>query len=237
MSATRHSRRVLNQFDAVLFDAGGVLVMPDPEVIGKVLNFFDLNSSEEACHRLHFVRMRLGDEHSAEGWDVVDRHLARHLGLHGADAARAARLLSSTFGSHRSVAVPEAVGVLHTLHVSGTMLGVVSNSDGTLATRLAEDAVCSVDGKSGTPVAFVFDSAVVGFAKPEPGIFRLAVERLAHLGVAPQRCLYVGDTVSNDVVPAARAGLIPVHLDPYRLCDGADHVHVTSLPELLTGWS
>ena len=211
--------------------------MPDSEVIGKVLKSFDLNSSEEACHRLHFERMHFGDELSAEGWDVIDRHLARHLGLDGQDADRAARLLSSTFGSHRSVAVPEAVGVLHTLHVSGMMLGVVSNSDGTLATRLAEDAVCSVDGKSGTPVGFVLDSSVVGFTKPEAGIFRLAVEYLAHRGVAPQRCLYVGDTVANDVVPAAQAGLIPVHLDPYRLCDGRDHGHVTSLPELLTGWT
>ena len=211
--------------------------MPDAAVIGKVLHSFNLNSSEEACHRLHFLRMHLGDEPSAEGWDVVDHRLARHLGLGGADADRAARLLSSTFGSHRSVAVPEAVGVLHDLHVSGTTLGVVSNSDGTLARRLAEDAVCSVDGRSGTPVAFVLDSAVVGLAKPEPGIFRLAVECLAHLGVSPQRCLYVGDTVSNDVVPAARAGLIAVHLDPYRLCDGRDHGHVTTLPELLTGWT
>ena len=211
--------------------------MPDPEVIGRVLDSFDLNSSEEACHHLHFLRMRLGDELSAEGWDVVDHHLARHLGLDGADADRAASLLSSTFGSHRSVAVPEAVDVLHALHVSGTTLGVISNSDGTLARRLAEDAVCSVDGSCGTPVAFVLDSAIVGFAKPEPGIFRLAVECLGHLGVAPQHCLYVGDTVSKDVVPAARAGLIPVHLDPYRLCDGRDHGHVTSLAELLTGWA
>lgn len=228
---------MLNEFDAVLFDAGGVLVMPDPEVIGKVLDSLDLNSSEEACHRLHFERMSLRDEFSTDCWDLVDRHLARHLGLVGEDADRSVRLFSSTFGSHRSVAVPEAVGVLHTLHVSGMMLGVVSNSDGTLAARLAEDAVCSVDGKFGTPVEFVLDSSVVGLAKPETGIFRLAVEYLSDLGVAPQRCLYVGDTVANDVVPAAETGLTPVHLDPYRLCDGPDHGHVTSLPELLTGWT
>ena len=233
-SAPWHSERVLTDVDAVLFDAGGVLVMPDPEVIGRMLDSLHLDSSARACHRLHFERMHLADELSAEGWSEVDHHLARHVGLDGEHAGRAARLFSSTFGKHRSVAVPEAVRVLGTLHVSGKALGVVSNSDGTLAARLAEDAVCSEDGSCGTPVAFVLDSAVVGFAKPAPGIFGLAVERLERLGVDPRRCLFVGDTLSNDVVPAAHARLIPVHLDPYRLCDLHDHSHITSLPELLT---
>lgn len=210
--------------------------MPDPQVIGEILDSFDLNGSEEACHRLHFERMRLRGEFPGDGWDVVDRLVARHLGLEGDDAEQAAQLFSSTFGSHRSVAVREAADILRVLHASGAILGVVSNSDGTLAARLAQDGVCSEDGGRGTPVAFVLDSAVVGIAKPDPGIFRLAVDCLGRLGIAPQRCLYVGDTVSNDVIPAARAGFIAVHLDPHRLCDGRDHGHVSSLPELLTRW-
>ncbi|WP_416972610.1 HAD family hydrolase [Streptomyces sp. 4F14] len=53
----------------------------------------------------------------------------------------------------------------------------------------------------------VVSSARVGLAKPDPRIYRLAAE-LA--GVAPERCLFVDDTLEN--VEAAQAlGMLPVH--------------------------
>ncbi len=46
-------------------------------------------------------------------------------------------------------------------------------------------------------------------AKPDPRFFALLVRRA---GVPPERIAYVGDRVDNDVLPAAAAGLRPVHL-------------------------
>ena len=224
---------MIEEVDGVLLDAGGVLVTPDPSAIGELLRGFGLDGSEGACHRLHFERVHLADQLPAEAWEVVDHHLARKLGLAGEVAQRAARLFSSTFATHRSVPAAEAAEVMSELHGAARTLGVVSNSDGTLAARLAQDGLCSDDGSRGSPVAFVIDSAVVGVAKPSSHIFRLAVERLAAVGVDPARCLFVGDTVANDVVPAGRAGLIPVHLDPYGLCQQRDHRHISSLRDLL----
>lgn len=47
-------------------------------------------------------------------------------------------------------------------------------------------------------------SGAVGFAKPDPRIFRIACERA---GTTPERCVYVGDSYDLDVVGAASAGM------------------------------
>jgi putative hydrolase of the HAD superfamily len=77
----------------------------------------------------------------------------------------------------------------------------------------------------------VIDSHLVGIEKPDPRIFKLALDAI---DVAPERSLYVGDTVRFDVKGALAAGLRPVHVDPYDLCDGP-HSHIGSLAEL-TDW-
>ena len=81
----------------------------------------------------------------------------------------------------------------------------------------------------------MIDSTLVGVAKPSVRIFQLAVERLEAVGLARHRCVFIGDTVFNDVLPAARAGFIPVHLNPYGLCRVRDHRHISSLWDLVPG--
>ena len=41
------------RFDAVLFDAGGVLVLPDPTVLGPLLAYFGGDPSIDAHRRAH----------------------------------------------------------------------------------------------------------------------------------------------------------------------------------------
>lgn len=60
-----------------------------------------------------------------------------------------------------------------------------------------------------------------GAAKPAPGIYLEACERL---GVAPQHVLHVGDDVELDVVGAARAGLRTCWID--RRDEAWPHAHV-----------
>ena len=126
----------------------------------------------------------------------------------------------------------------------GLPMGVVSNSDGSVEGDLRRIGVCHVpDGPGpppggtagppagGVPVGVVLDSAVVGVAKPDPEIFRLALDALdvpAGGGV-----LHVGDSLRYDVAGALTAGLRPVHMDPYGFCPAPDgHRHVRSLAEL-----
>jgi FMN phosphatase YigB (HAD superfamily) len=85
-------------------------------------------------------------------------------------------------------------------------LGVVSNFDYT------PTALTILDGAG---VRGYFDAVVVsdavGWRKPAPTIFRVALERL---GVAPHEALFVGDRPEIDVAGAQRVGLSVAWLNP-----------------------
>lgn len=59
-----------------------------------------------------------------------------------------------------------------------------------------------------TPFSTLFDAALlscdVGMNKPEPGIYRLACERL---GVEPNGCLFIGDGGSGELTGATSVGM------------------------------
>jgi putative hydrolase of the HAD superfamily len=101
-------------------------------------------------------------------------------------------------------------------------LVVVSNSDGTV-----EDGLASLGLRE--LVHGVVDSAVVGAEKPDPAIFRYALD-LA--GTEPDRTLHVGDLFSVDVLGARAAGLHAVLLDPYGDWDDVDCPRAPDLQSL-----
>ena len=90
------------------------------------------------------------------------------------------------------------------LRAAGLRLGVVSNSDGRV-----EQALDAAGLRDYFDV--VVDSALVGVEKPDPAIFRAALDAL---GVAPEEALYVGDLYEVDVVGARAAGIEAVLLTP-----------------------
>ncbi|MBA3521405.1 MAG: HAD family hydrolase [Gemmatimonadales bacterium] len=93
---------------------------------------------------------------------------------------------------------------LDRLRQAGLRLGIISNSDGRVAAALEA---------SGLRHHFdvVVDSALVGVEKPDPAIFRAALEALE---VAPGEALYVGDLYQVDVLGARAAGMDAVLLAP-----------------------
>ena len=54
----------MTRFDAVLFDAGGVLVLPDPTVLGPLLSYYGGDVSVAAHRRAHYA---------GDGGEVVRR--------------------------------------------------------------------------------------------------------------------------------------------------------------------
>ena len=75
---------------------------------------------------------------------------------------------------------------------------------------------------------FVVDSQVVGISKPDPRIFRTALDRLR---VEPRRTLYVGDLYPVDVAGARSAGMEALLLDPF---DALEHwTDVARIPSVL----
>jgi FMN phosphatase YigB (HAD superfamily) len=92
-------------------------------------------------------------------------------------------------------------------------LGLVSNFYGNLAT-VAEEAGLRA------PFTTVVDSAVVGCRKPDPAIFHLA---LSDLGIAPEAALFVGDSLSRDMMGARGVGMPHVWLTPAAAAGSTGH--------------
>ena len=88
------------------------------------------------------------------------------------------------------------------LRAAGFRLGIVSNSDGRV-----EQALNAAGLREYFDV--VIDSSVFGTEKPDPAIFRAALEAL---NVAPEEALFVGDLYDVDVVGARAAGMEAVLL-------------------------
>jgi FMN phosphatase YigB (HAD superfamily) len=95
---------------------------------------------------------------------------------------------------------PDALACLEEIRALGLCVGIVGNQSAAL-----EDWARQV----GFPADVISSSATLGAHKPDTRFFELVVE-LA--GCAPAELAYVGDRVDNDVLPAAAAGLVAIHV-------------------------
>jgi putative hydrolase of the HAD superfamily len=94
----------------------------------------------------------------------------------------------------------DAIETIRQLKSSGYKTGLISN--------------CSPEPPvlwPGTPFAPLFDatifSSTCGLRKPEPPIYKLALQKLA---VKAESCLYIGDGDGNELDGAAQVGMRPV---------------------------
>jgi putative hydrolase of the HAD superfamily len=223
---------------AVLLDAGGVLVFPQPEAMLPPLRAAGAAPDIATLERAHYRAMSLLDVPGSPhpGRDTWWRsYLVDYVTECGIAPERRAGLADEMargikdFGwTHVG---PGVGGGLRDLAALGIPLGVVSNSDGTVEGELRRLGVCQTGPGDGVQVGVVVDSAVAGVAKPDPAIFRLALDAL---GISPSATvLHVGDSLRYDVAGALAAGLRPVHLDPYGYCPSpAGHEHVASLSDV-----
>ena len=223
--------------EAVLLDAGGVLVLPDPERIRARLGPLGAAPDDDTCHRGHYVGMREVDRIGWPDWANVDRVLGRFLGVPEHHLEDAIAELDRVYLEDPWVPADGAATALAALAAAGITLGVVSNASGTMEQMLLGHRICALesdpavdDGQQVARVSVIVDSHIVGVEKPDPRIFAIALDAV---GLPAERCLFVGDTVHFDVDGARAAGLSPVHLDPYGLCPGTDHPHVRALADLV----
>ena len=94
-------------------------------------------------------------------------------------------------------AYPEVPATLERLRAGGARLAVVSNWDVSLHDVLERTGLRGL-------VDVVVISAELGVAKPDPAIFRAALDRL---GASAADAMHVGDSVEADVAGARAAGL------------------------------
>jgi FMN phosphatase YigB (HAD superfamily) len=213
----------MTEFDAILFDAGGVLLLPSPDQTGAVLAPFGGSQDDATLRRAHFVAIRALDRAWAEGgdgrdhglgWAPYHRAYARAAGVPAEQEDAAVEAMVGEFGHHFWRTEVEGAGeVLTALAEKGVPIGIVSNAGGQVEGDLARLGICGVDTPGAARVVCVVDSFMVGVRKPDPGIFAPALAALGR--PASPRIAYVGDTVFFDVRAAAAAGLTPLLHDPY----------------------
>jgi FMN phosphatase YigB (HAD superfamily) len=210
----------MTEFDAILFDAGGVLLLPSPEHTGALLEPFGATTDDATLLRAHFVAAHAMDLARADGeraeWPAYHRAYARSAGVPVEQEDAAVERFGSEFNHHfwrRPLA--GAAEVLTALVDRGVPIGIVSNAGGQVEGDLAALGICGVDTPGAAKVVCVVDSHVVGVSKPDPAIFQTALEALG-LPASP-RIGYVGDTVFYDVRASSAAGLSPLLHDPYGI--------------------
>ncbi len=222
--------------DALLFDLGGTLVSMDFAWMARELLGLDVSCDSAALARAEvsvrrLVSAKLAEENPpapvfpfflrsiltqvlGESSDNVDELVSKLVPVLLPEGK--SQKLWSTVDPATRDALQEFSGL-------GLRMAVVSNSDGT-----AEAGIKALGLRDFFEV--VIDSAVVGYEKPDPRIFRRALETI---GVEPSRAIYVGDLYSVDVLGARTAGIHPVLLDPHGDWGEVDCVTVSSLAELL----
>lgn len=222
----------MSRFDAVLFDAGGVLVLPDPLVIGPLLAYYGGDGSIEANTRAHYAGMKAKADADApeSSWRQYNLAYVESVGVNHRDIAEAAELLGRT--RHAPLwrwTIAESRTALDSLAEAGIPMGVVSNASGQIEGVLGRQT-CQVGAGRHVEMRCIIDSEVVGVAKPDPAIFDYA---LVHFGEFERdRIAYIGDSVTMDIVAARGAGLHPILLDPYDDHAGADFERIKSVGQV-----
>ena len=222
---------------AVLLDAGGIFFLPEHGRILGALERGGCPRPAELLDRAHYAAastfhpgLDVEGDWAGCWYEYLRVYVAacevpepdrdevhRHLDSEFADAALWLRVIDGCREGLRELAD------------TGVRLGVVSNADGLMAQRLREREVLQVGPGLGVEVDCVIDSGDVGVMKPDPRIFRMALEAM---GIAPEDAWYVGDMPAIDVVGARRAGLRPFIMDPFGQHPDGDYDRVASLSEL-----
>jgi putative hydrolase of the HAD superfamily len=223
------------EFDAVLLDVGGVLLLPDPAVTGAALREAGVAHRDDALAWAHYGGVAALDA-AAGDWPQGGapgpylEGFVRAAGVADEQVAPAIDALRAVFTAPAidvwARLTPWARDGLAALGALDRPVAVVSNADGTVEAQMHRHRLAQVGPGPGLDVAAIVDSAVVGVAKPDPAVFAPA---LRALDVPAERCCYVGDTVTFDVAGARAAGMTCIHLDPLGTCAQDDHPHARTL--------
>ena len=224
--------------EIVFFDAGETLVHPHPsfpELFARVWADAGIDVKATDVQKIqarlapHLVdiaedtgvdKPSLSPDDSKTFWSFLYRRFLKELGI---EDERLVADLFATFSSVSSYALFDDVQqALESLIKEGYRIGLISNFEGWLDDMLVE-----------LEVGHVFDtkviSGVVGIEKPDPAIYRAALEEA---GVDAAAAAHVGDSPGLDVKPASSVGMHPVLIDRFDRYPDQEVTRIKSLTEL-----
>jgi putative hydrolase of the HAD superfamily len=205
---------------AVLFDVDFTLVRPGPDLgpegyvrLGERHGLALDVSRHDAARRAAFAELKRHPEleHDDEVWVAFTERIIRGMGGDGEAAYACAAEMVAAWELHDNFELYEdAVPVLDELRARGLRLGLVSNTSRDLAEFVVHHRL---------EVDVAIGSRAHGKTKPDPTIFRAALERL---GVEPAAAAMVGDSVEDDIEGALALGMRAILLDREGLYPGVE---------------
>ncbi|HEX7252547.1 MAG TPA: HAD family hydrolase [Thermoanaerobaculia bacterium] len=208
----------MNRYAALLFDFGGTLDAEGVPWKARFARLF-LDLAPETA--------QVFDRAFYDADDALVGSIPKNLGLEGtayrlaADVARAlgrpelAEIVARRFLKEAQSALSRSESLLARLSPR-YRLGIVSNFYGNL------DAVCRETGLARHLTA-ALDSAVVGAEKPDPRIFRTALDAV---GAQAEQTIFIGDSLARDMAGARAVGIPHVWLsaEGSQACCSSDRI-------------
>lgn len=200
----------------LFFDAGNTLVFPNFTLVSEKLAARGATVDAATLERAEQeTRFQLDDpalvksSNDSARWSLYFETIFRRSGV--TDQGLIATVLEELRLIHRTSNlweivppdVPEALSSLKGRY----RMSVISNANGTVRDKLRRVGLLDF-------FETVLDSAEEGIEKPDPRIFRAAVDRT---GARMDQSLYIGDMYHIDVAGARAAGMDVVLLDPAGL--------------------
>jgi len=216
----------MKNIEAILFDVGQTFLYPDFPFLKNLLAEYGVATDIETLNKgAATAREKIFRYREVERWQEFFKFWMQFA---GAPENQIPEILPRIFARHKREHLwnwldPTAPEVFAGLKKLGYRLGVISNSDGSIAGAMK---------KFGLTHFFdcLLDSQVAGVEKPDPKIFEMA---LAQLNLPAERCVYVGDNYDRDVIGARRAGMAPILLDPFEVVTEQEVLKINRLDELV----
>jgi len=228
----RRIRKTRKHPKALLFDFGGTLAFLDFELLAREFSSEGLKLNPLALEHAEYHGRAAIDRFLLGNGEREMNQAYQHLFRAWMEAAgvppERVRELGERFVEINTkeglwrVVRPGTREALAKFKAAGIKLAIVSNADG----RVEADAK-----RHGLAEFFdvIIDSHVVGVEKPDPRIFRFALERL---GVAPAEARYAGDIYSIDMVGARAAGIEGRLIDQHGRYHWVAHHKIRHIQEI-----
>lgn len=224
--------------EIVFFDAGETILHPHPSFPelfaavcadhGHSVRAEDVSAVQErlAPHLVDLAtdtgvdKPSLSAEDARAFWTYLYRRFLDELGID--DGILVDKLFERFSDGASYMLFDDVLPTLRALQADGYRLGLISNFEGWVEERLVE-----------LDVGHLFDVSVIsgleGVEKPDPEIYRLALERAR---VEPAAAVHVGDSPALDIAPAEALGMRTVLLDRVGRYPQMSGPKITSLKEL-----
>lgn len=225
---------LVRDVELLCLDAGNTVVFLDHTRLARIAGAHGFATTPEILVRAegeakvaleekreHHVAWSGAHMKAARGWAATVGTMLHAAGL---PLGRVPAMLDALWPQHAArnlwSLVPEGlVDALAEVRAAGVRVAIVSNSEGQLEPLLVDLGVRGA-------LDLVVDSGIVGVEKPDPRIFRIALD---HFAAAPERALHLGDVYATDVLGARAAGVRVALVDPHGHLAGR-HPEVPRVP-------